>query len=49
MNKHKRLHSIGSKGKFSKFAGFVSSHYPPPQKKIHTGPAKADEGKEATP
>lgn len=54
MSKHKRLHSIGGKGKYSKFAGFVSSHYPPPKKICHAskdkktpaGATNTDEGKE---
>ena len=40
MSKHKRLHSMGGKGGYSKFAGFVSSHYPPPKKVCHTSEDK---------
>lgn len=41
MSKRKRLHSIGGKGKYSKFAGFVSSHYPPPKKICYTSAPKS--------
>lgn len=40
MSKHKRLHSISGKGKYAKFAGFVSSHYPPPTKICYTSENK---------
>lgn len=42
MSKHKRLHSIGGKWRYSKFAGFVSSHYPPPKKICYTSEDKKD-------
>ena len=40
MSKHKRLHSIGGKGKYSKFTGFIGSHYPPPKKICYTSEDK---------
>lgn len=40
MSKHKRLHSIGGKGKYSKFTGFIGSHYPPPKKICYTSEVK---------
>ena len=40
MGKHKRLHTISGKGKYSKFAGFIGSHYPPPKKICYTSEDK---------
>lgn len=39
MSKHKRLHTFNGRN-YGKFAGFVSSHYPPPTKICYTSENK---------